>query len=52
MGRSWEIVVWLLVFAAAAAVVVGIVRSEAGRDGGPEGLGGCAGAWSDGGRYR
>ena len=29
MGRSWEIVVWLLVFAAAAAVVIGIVRSEA-----------------------
>ena len=29
MGRLWEIVVWLLVFATAAAVVIGIVRSEA-----------------------
>jgi len=29
MGRLWEIAVWLLVFAVAAAVVIGIVRSEA-----------------------
>jgi len=29
MGRLWEIAVWLLVFVAAAAVVIGIVRSEA-----------------------
>ena len=29
MARSWEIVVWLLVLVVAAAVVVGIVRSEA-----------------------
>ncbi len=29
MARSWEIVVWLLVFVVAAAVVIGIVRSEA-----------------------
>src|SRR6266850_4547696 len=35
MGRSWEIVVWLLVFAAAAAVVIGIVRSEAAVTAGP-----------------
>ncbi len=37
MGRSWEIVVWLLVFAAAAAVVIGIVRSEAAVTAGPWG---------------
>jgi lamin tail-like protein len=29
MGRLWELALWLLIFAVAAAVVVGIVRSEA-----------------------
>src|SRR2546426_138876 len=33
MARSWAFAVWLLVFVVAAAVVIGIVRSEAGGGG-------------------
>jgi Lamin Tail Domain len=41
MGRSREIVVWLVVFATAAAVVIGIVRSEAAVTTGPAAMTGA-----------
>jgi len=51
MARSWEIAVWLLVFVVAAAVVVGIVRSEAAPalgSGGSVGSGGTVGVGGSG----